>query len=132
MKSKFLSGSAISYDLGLLIIRLFTGALMLTHGFPKLQKLVAGDLQFGDPLGVGQEISLVLAVLAEFVCSILVILGLFTRVAVIPLAVTMAVAFFIVHSADPLQIKELSLVYLTVFVGLFFTGPGRYSIDGKR
>lgn len=105
---------------------------MLTHGFPKLQKLVAGDLQFGDPLGVGQEISLVLAVLAEFVCSILVILGLFTRVAVIPLAVTMAVAFFIVHSADPLQIKELSLVYLTVFVGLFFTGPGRYSIDGKR
>ncbi|WP_256012872.1 DoxX family protein [Desertivirga xinjiangensis] len=132
MKSKFLSGSAISYDLGLLIIRLFTGGLMLTHGFPKLQKLVAGNLQFGDPLGVGQEISLVLAVFAEFVCSILVILGLFTRVAVIPLIITMAVAFFIVHSADPLQVKELSLVYLAVFAGLFFTGSGKYSIDRKR
>ena len=132
MKSTFLSGAALSNDLGLLILRLFAGGLMLTHGFPKLQMLLAGNFQFADPIGVGMELTLVLSVFAEFLCAILVILGFFTRLAVVPLIINMAVAFFIVHSPDPLQVKELALIYLIVFITLFFTGPGQYSIDARR
>lgn len=102
---------------------------MLTHGWPKLQKVINGNFQFGDPLGIGPEASLILTVFAEVVCSILLILGLATRLAVIPLITTMAVAFFIVHAADDFKTKELALIYLSIFLCIFFTGPGKLSLD---
>jgi putative oxidoreductase len=118
-----------SIHLALLILRLATGGFMLTHGFPKLQRLLQGNFQFGDPIGLGPEVSLVLAVFAEFFCSILIILGLGTRLAVIPLIVTMSVAAFISHSADPFARKELALFYLVSYVVLLFAGSGKISAD---
>jgi len=49
----------------------------------------------------------------------------------IPSAITMVVAAFIVHGADPLQKKELALVYLIMFLAIALLGPGKYSIDKK-
>lgn len=118
-----------SVHLSLLLLRLASGGFMLTHGFPKLQRLMAGEMQFGDPLGLGAEVSLVLAVFAEFFCSILVMLGLGTRLAVLPLIVTMAVAAFIVHGADPFGRKEMALFYLVSYVVLLLSGSGKISVD---
>ncbi|MBM3402658.1 MAG: DoxX family protein [Bacteroidetes bacterium] len=131
MKSTFLSSGALANDLGLLLLRIISGAVMITHGNPKLQKILQGDLQFGDPIGIGQVPSLYLATFAEFLCAILVIIGLYTRLSLIPLIINMATAFFIVHSADDFGIKELSLLFLGMFLVLFLTGPGRYSVDNK-
>lgn len=117
-------------DLGLLILRLGAAGLMLTHGFPKLMKLFGGEeIVFADPFGFGMGITLALAVLAEFICSILVILGLGTRIAVIPLIITMFTAVSIVHASDPFQQKELALLYLLIFVVLLITGAGKHSLD---
>ncbi|RIJ48714.1 DoxX family protein [Maribellus luteus] len=119
----------------LLILRVGTGAFMLTHGYPKLQRLLSGEFQFADPFGLGPGISLGLTVFAEFFCSILLILGLGTRLATIPLIVTMSVAAFIAHGADPFARKEMALLYLLSFVVLLFSGPGKISADqllGKR
>lgn len=117
-------------DIALLLLRLGVGGLMLTHGIPKLMKFFGNDpITFGDPVGLGAEASLTLVIFAEVVCSILVIIGLGTRLAAIPLMATMAVAFFIVHAADPFQQKELALFYLIVFLVLFLTGSGKYSLD---
>ena len=102
---------------------------MLTHGIPKLQRMLAGEFSFADPIGLGPEVSLVLAVFAEFLCSVFVILGFRTRLSVIPLIVTMFVAAFISLSADPFGRKELSLLYLAVFTVLFLIGSGKYSVD---
>ena len=129
MKSTFLSSRALSMDLGLLILRLVSGGAMITHGFPKLQKVVNNNLQFADPRGVGEGLSLYLATFAEFFCAILIILGLQTRLASIPLIINMAVIFFIVHAADPFGDKEMPLLYLGMFLTIFFTGPGKYSVD---
>lgn len=118
-----------SIDLSLLLLRLATGVFMLTHGFPKLQRLLAGEMQFGDPIGLGPEVSLVLAVFAEVVCSILIVLGLGTRLAAIPSIVTMAVAAFIAHGADPFGRKELALLYLVGYVVLLLSGSGKISVD---
>ena len=41
----------------------------------------------------------------------------------------MLVAFFIVHGADDFAVREKALLYLGGFLALFFTGPGRHSID---
>lgn len=118
-------------NLGLLLLRLTAGGFMLTHGWPKLANFSSRASQFPDPLGVGSELSLALAVFAEFFCALLLVLGLFTRAALTQLIATMAVAGFIVHAADPFQRKELAFVYLGMFLCLFLTGPGDFSL-GRR
>jgi len=116
-------------DLGLLIFRLIVGGLMLTHGYGKFIRLFEGNIRFADPIGLGPEISLVLTVFAEFICALLIMFGLITRLATIPLIVTMAVAAFIIHGSDPLAEKEKALLYLASFIILFYKGGGRYSLD---
>ena len=120
-----------SRDYGLLIIRLAAGFFMIYgHGYGKLTRLFGPDeISFADPFGLGPVITLTFAVFAEFFCAILVMIGLFTRAALIPLIITMATAFFFVHLTDDFGSQEKSLLYLFIFIGLFFTGPGRISID---
>ena len=129
IKSTFFSANALSSDFGLLLLRLVSGAALITHGYPKFQKVITGNMQFGDPLGLGVATSLYLSAFAEFICAILIILGLLTRLASIPLIINMAVAGLIVHAADDFGTKELPLMYLGMFLTLFFTGPGKYSVD---
>ncbi|MHB1177880.1 MAG: DoxX family protein [Daejeonella sp.] len=129
MRSALLSSGSIASDLGLLLLRIVSGGGLLTHGYPKFQKILSGNMQFGDPIGLGQATSLYFSTFAEFVCSILIVLGLFTRLASIPVIINMAVVFFIVHAADDFGKKEMALLYLGMFLVLFFTGPGRFSLD---
>jgi len=103
---------------------------MIRHGLPKLSKLLAGgEIQFGNPIGLGPTISLILAVFSEFICSILVGIGLGTRLASIPLLITMAVAAFVSHGPDPFARKELAILYMLFYILLLITGSGKYSID---
>lgn len=103
---------------------------MLTHGYPKLEKLLAGgEIQFFDFMGIGAAASLALAVFAEVICSVLLALGLGTRLASIALAITMGVAAFLRHAEDPFAKKEQALLYLLIFLTLLVFGPGRYSLD---
>lgn len=118
-------------NVGLLILRVSTGLIMLfAHGWGKLINFGTLSTQFGDPIGLGPTVSLALAVFAEVFCSVAVIAGLKTRWAVVPLIITMIVAVGIVHAADPWGRKELGVMYLISFLTLFFTGPGKYSVDG--
>lgn len=115
---------------GLLLLRLGIGLnMMLSHGWGKLTRLGDSPIQFADPYGFGQVTSLVLAVFAEFFCSLAVVLGFMTRAAVIPLATTMLTAIFIVHADDPWRRQEFALMFLIPFLTLLIAGPGRYSID---
>ena len=92
---------------------------------------MSGNLGFGDPIGLGSEVSLVLTAFAEAVCGLLVILGLGTRWATIPLIIAMVVAGLIHHAADPFGGKEKPLLFLLIFVVLLLTGGGKYSLDRK-
>ena len=118
-------------DFWLLFFRILVGGFMLFgHGLPKWIKLMAGgDIQFADPFGIGPGPSLALAVGAEVGCSILLVLGLFSRWATIPLIITMLVAAFVANAGQPFQKMELALVYLLVYVTLFVYGAGAYSLD---
>jgi putative oxidoreductase len=119
-----------SFDLALLICRFGIGGFMLTHGIPKLEKLIgASQIKFPDPLGIGAVTSLSLVVFSEFLCSFLLILGLFSRLATIPLIITMLVAVFITHANDGFNKMEMGLHYLLVYLLILLVGPGRYSID---
>lgn len=123
--------SSTKVSLGLLILRAGLGATMLTHGYPKFRNLIAGEFKFGDPIGLGVELSFTLTVLAEFLCSILLILGLGSRLATIPLIITMLVAWLVVHINDPFGSQEKAVMYLIAFIALLLTGPGKYSLDKR-
>lgn len=117
-------------NLMFLLLRVAIGGFMLTHGYGKLQSALAGgEIQFMDPFGFGQAASLYLAVFAEFFCSILLILGLATRLATIPLIITMLVAILIAHGSDPFEKKELALHYFVVYFVILICGAGKYSLD---
>ena len=118
-------------DIGLALLRILPSVMLLTHGIPKFQKLIGGNFEFGDPIGIGAAPSLFLAVIGEFVCPILLIIGFKTRWAAIPAAITMAVAGFIVHAADPFGTKEKAFLFLSFFIVIALLGPGKFSIDKK-
>lgn len=112
-----------------LLLRIVGGGFMLTHGIPKLMRLLDGNMQFGNPIGIGPEASLILTVFAEFLCALMILLGIGTRMASIPLIITMAVAAFIAHGGDSFGKKELALIYLGIYTVLLFLGSGKYSFD---
>ena len=122
--------AAITTDIALLAARLGIGILMLTHGIPKMMMLFSGaSVQFPPVMGMSAELSVGLAVFAEVLCSVLLIAGFATRLAVIPLIITMLVAAFIIHGADPFGKQEPSLQYLLVYIVLLLAGSGRFSVD---
>ena len=134
-------------SLGLLILRVGAGGYMATHGWGKMQMLIQGNAEsFGDPIGLGPTLSLILVTGAEFVCAILVIIGLGTRFAAVPIVFAMGVAAFVAHANDPWTAgagfarfmakesampvsKEPALLFMVCFLTLVFTGAGRFSLD---
>lgn len=121
--------SAIS----LLLLRLGAGAMLIyQHGWPKLAHFGERLPTFANPIGLGSEVSFVLVVFAEVVCAAAVMLGLFTRAAVVPLIIFFVVAALVQHGADPFARKELPLLYGFVYAAIGMMGPGAYSIDALR
>ena len=116
---------------GLLILRLGVGGFMATHGWGKLQTILEGKFdQFPDPIGIGSAPSLILVTVAEFACALLIMVGLGTRLAALPLVIAMGVAAFKFHADDPWSKKEPALMFLIPFLALVFTGAGKFSLDG--
>ena len=118
-----------TYHFALLFLRLTFSGMLLTHGIPKVLNVMDGNFEFVDPIGLGPVVSLILAIVAEVLCPLLIILGLKTRIATLPTIITMAVAAFIHHSNDPFNIKEMALLYLFGFIAIVLLGPGRFSLD---
>jgi putative oxidoreductase len=125
-----LNSEPLSEEFGYLVLRVSAGGTMLwQHGWPKLMSFGERMDGFADPFGLGGAFSLALIVFAEVVCSALVILGLWTRAALIPLIIGMAVIVFMVKGDASFSEKELAMVYLFAFITLLFTGSGRFAID---
>ncbi len=80
-------------------------------------------------MGLGSELSLILTIGSELGCAILLLLGLFTRFAAVPLIFTMLVATFLAHSNDPLADKEMALLYLAGYSCILLLGGGKFSLD---
>jgi len=121
-------------NVGFLWLRVFMGSGIAYHGYGKvfgghITQLTSGLVQMGLPF---PEVLAWAAALSEFAGGILIVLGLFTRPAAFFVFVTMSVAAFKAHAADPLQVKELALAYWTISGFLILAGAGKYSLDNLR
>ena len=117
-----------SIHLGMLLLRLGIGVGMLTHGYGKFMKVLAGDFSFGDPIGLGPTFSLILCTLAEFVAPLFLIIGWKTRWFALLASINMLVAFIIAHDGDAFAKKEKAFLYLIAFILIYFAGAGKYSV----
>jgi putative oxidoreductase len=123
-----------SNDTALLVLRIwFGGSLLFLHGWGKLVGFSSMSSQFLDPFGIGKTPSLALAVAGELVCSALLMLGLFTRVAALGAGLTMLTAFWFAHGhrLTGTGNGEMAFLYLGAFVALFIAGAGKFSLDAK-
>jgi len=127
----------VNRDIAALVLRVGFGSLMFFgHGLSKLKKLLAGgDIQFAELFGLSATVNLAVAAFAEAICAALIVLGIKTKWASVPLIAVMAIAAFMVHGGDPVfnragASKEMALLYLIPFLALFFLGSGKYSVDG--
>lgn len=121
--------SSSARSLLLFLVRIIFGFMFLSHGIAKWTTFKDMTQAFPDPLNIGETMSFWLVLFAEVVCTFGFMLGALFRLCLIPMIFTMLVAFFVIHSNDPFATKELSLMYLTIFLLMFISGPGRYSAD---
>lgn len=119
-----------AFNAGTLLLRIGMGALIMNHGYQKLVNFAELKTKFMNFMGIGQTASLSMAIFAEFFCGLFILIGLFTRMATIPLIVTMCIALFKVHNAHFFSDGEMAALYLSGFIALLLLGPGKISVDG--
>lgn len=112
----------------LLFLRVAFSLCLMTHGYGKFLKLINGNFEFADPLGLGAIPSLIFAVLGEFIAPIFIIIGYHTRLASVFSIITMGVITFVVHADDPFKTMEKALLFFIAFIVVYLAGPGKYSL----
>jgi putative oxidoreductase len=116
-------------DVGLLVFRIgLSLSVFIAHGIPKVSNILNGNWDFPDPVGLNPELGLILSAGAESVCTLLIALGILTRVCTIPLIFTMVVATWVINGGAPFIQQEKSFVYLVGWLLLLLAGPGRYTV----
>jgi putative oxidoreductase len=116
-------------SMALLIARLWFGLSMLfNHGLDKFAHFHELVDTFPDPLGVGQEASLVLVIVAEVLGALLLTVGFMTRIAAAVLVIDMFVAFLMVHKTA-MSGGELAFLYLAGYFIILIAGGGLFSLD---
>ena len=129
MKNKILNYQPLNTDVASLLLRLLFGGLFVYYGYLKIESYNQILPLFGDIIGIGSKLSFHLVIFAELICGFLILIGFMTRLAVIPIFITMIVAYFIAHEKDPFQVKQIAFVYLLLSIVIFILGSGKYSID---
>jgi putative oxidoreductase len=119
-----------AFNIGTFLLRLGAGGLVIAHGYDKLVHFATMRHQFMNFMGIGSSTSLTLVIFAEFFCGLLVLLGLFTRLSVIPLVISMSVALVKAHHNDVFGQGEKAALYLVCFLAILLLGPGKASVDG--
>jgi putative oxidoreductase len=127
---KFLFGSVpLNTNLAALLLRFILGGLFIYSGWLKIKDYDTILPMFTDIIGIGSKLSFNLLIFSEFFGGILIVLGLFTRLAVLPILFSMCIAYFIAHANDPFFKKELAFTFLVLCLPVFVMGSGKYSLD---
>ncbi|MCU0379820.1 MAG: DoxX family protein [Chitinophagaceae bacterium] len=119
-----------AFNISMFLLRAGLGLLMIPHGYDKLVHFATYKKDFLNFLGMGGTISLALTVFAEFFCSIFLIMGLFSRLTVIPLIINMVVVIFQAHNGDIFGDGEHGSLFLIGYLAILLCGPGKASVDG--
>jgi putative oxidoreductase len=119
-----------AFNTAMLLLRIGSGALIIPHGYSKLVHFAEKKDSFMNFMGMGSALSFSLVIFAEFFCGMFIVLGLFTRLAVLPLVISMSVVVFKANHGDIFGKGEEGALFLTCFLAILLCGPGKASADG--
>ncbi|MBT8765379.1 DoxX family protein [Metapseudomonas boanensis] len=124
--------SLSSTDWALLFLRV-SGCLLLlwVHGLPKLLNFSRELTVIEDPLHLGAWTTLGLAIFAEVLCPLPIILGVLTRLACLPILAVLLVSLILVHPEWSLAEGQFAWLLLIIFVTVLIAGPGNLSLYGR-
>ena len=124
------STSAGTFNFSMLVFRVVLSLeLMVVHGFKKIGIHVAEAEKVPNPLHLPEVINNAFAISANLIFPVLVILGLFTRIAILPILAVTLTGYFVLHWNDALLIKDTPFMYSLSYLLIMVLGPGRYSVD---
>lgn len=122
-------------DSGKLVLRLALGIMVLMHGIAK----VTGGIGGIEGMVVNAGLPAILAYgvyIGEILAPILVIIGLYSRIGAVIIAINMGFAIFLAHADEVFQVTahggwalELQGMFLSAAIALALTGPGRLAIN---
>jgi putative oxidoreductase len=129
-----------AFNLAMFILRIVVGIAMAFYGYHKLTQFNAmASSDFWNKqvnfLGQGGAISLGLTIFAELVCSLLLIMGLLTRLSLLPLIFCMVYIVVVVDKNELVHAGENgfelnhAFFYFAIYVVLLLVGPGAWSVD---
>jgi putative oxidoreductase len=124
-------------QVGLALLRVWTGAaLFVRHGWEKQPAHWATFMaHFPDPIGIGSHPSFLIAFVSDFVCSILLVIGLGTRWAALFCTCNIFVAWALVHhfafagKGPQSDHGEIVALYLGALLTIVIAGPGAACVD---
>ncbi|AXG73278.1 DoxX family protein [Flavobacterium arcticum] len=126
---KLLSPSSMGTNMANLLLRIFFGGMLVHFGYGKVEMYDTILPNFSDIIGIGSELSFHLVIFAELFCGLFILLGFATRYSVIPVFITMVVAYFIAHGNDAFNDKIPAFIFMVLCLPVFILGSGKYSID---
>lgn len=129
MINKLIGTRPLNANMGILLLRVIFGGFFVYYGYLKIISYYEILPVFTDYIGIGSKLSFQLVIFAELVGGFLVLIGFWTRLAVIPIFITMVVVYFIAHAKDPFTVKQIALLYLLLSLVVFILGSGKYSVD---
>ncbi|MBD3823482.1 MAG: DoxX family protein [Epsilonproteobacteria bacterium] len=126
-----------SPDIAKLLLRLQVGILMLFHGVHKITHGIEGVKSLVVNAGLPEFISYGVF-FGEIVMPILIILGLYARVASLVLALNMVMAIYLAYGSSLFELTkfgglamELPLIFLMSSIAIFLLGSGKYAVNAK-
>ncbi|CAN5879523.1 DoxX family protein [soil metagenome] len=122
--------SAGAFNFTMLLLRLVFGILLMNHGYGKLSHFTDTAQHMPSLFGMGPSVTTALVVFAEFFCALFIVLGLFTRMACIPVIICMGYALFKAHNGDVFGQGETATLYMAAYAAILIVGPGKVSVDG--
>ena len=127
---KLVFGADADANVGLLVLRVFIGGALLTHGWGKMFGGLEQFTGFVASLGVpAPSVMAFLAAFAESFGAILLAIGLLTRPAACLIVATMAVAVFGAHKGAAFSVQEAAWLYLVPALFFLLKGAGQWSLD---
>lgn len=139
IESFFLRTTGYTYsNLSRLFIRLFVGVMFIQFGIRQLVNFHAMVPEFPAVMGLSSEASLVIMIVIELVCSLCIMVGFLTRLAVIPALISMIIAvYYVLHISPDDSIAGMTdmlpgylpVMFAGIFMYLLLSGPGKISLD---
>lgn len=122
---------ATTVDLGLLYLRVTASLLVLAvHGLPKVANYSSQLAAIEDPFHLGRTVSIIFAIFAEVICPPLMIVGIATRFAAVPLLLVTILALVFVHRDWSLAQGQFAWMLLILFGTIVIAGPGSIRVGG--